>query len=113
MKRGKLNLEQVKKELTDWYYVMGEVSKVYDWVTGGLLSKVMYPAQSVIDAAEDNLQRERDDAVEDAVTGLKALVEGQANDAALWSVPAVNSQPIAEAYLQQELRKLHAAIEAL
>jgi len=42
---------------------------------------------------------------------LKFLVETQAEDEGLWSVPAEGTQRIAEAYLQQELRKLHAAIE--
>lgn len=113
MKDGVLDLEQVKRELTDWYFVMGEVGKVYDWVTGGLLSKVTYPAQTVIDAAEENLQRERDDAVTVALTGLMALVEEQAKDQALWSVPVMGRQPISEAYLQDELRKLHTAIQTL
>lgn len=39
------------------------------------------------------------------------VVEGQAKDEALWSVPAEGKQPIGEAYLQQELRHLHRVIE--
>lgn len=39
------------------------------------------------------------------------LVSEQAEDVALWSVPALGLPSIVEAYLQQELRKLHALIE--
>ena len=42
--------------------------------------------------------------------GLLALVNKQAEDDGLWFFPA---QTAPEAYLQQELRKLHAAVEAL
>jgi hypothetical protein len=44
---------------------------------------------------------------------LRALVDEQAKDEALWAVYIDRLQPISEAYLQQELRKLHAAIEEL
>lgn len=40
---------------------------------------------------------------------LRALVNEQAEDEALWFI----TENIAEAYLQQELRRLHAAVEAL
>lgn len=42
---------------------------------------------------------------------LLDLINEQAEDEALWAVPAEGTQPIAEAYLQQELRRLHAVIE--
>lgn len=42
---------------------------------------------------------------------IRAVVDQQAEDAALWAVYPRGTQPIAEAYLQQELRKLHAVIE--
>ena len=51
-------------------------------------------------------ERERWDAV-------RALVDSQAEDDALWSVYPMGVQPISEAYLQQELRRLHAAVEAV
>jgi hypothetical protein len=38
---------------------------------------------------------------------LKQLIEEQANDAGLWFY----TESSAEAYLQQELRRLHAAVE--
>lgn len=43
---------------------------------------------------------------------LRALVSEQAEDEGLWGVPLAGTQPITEAYLQQELRRLHAAVEA-
>jgi hypothetical protein len=40
-----------------------------------------------------------------------ALVDEQADDEALWSLNLDGTQSIVEAYHQQELRRLHAAIE--
>lgn len=42
---------------------------------------------------------------------IRAVVDQQAEDASLWAVYPMGTQPVAEAYLQQELRKLHAVIE--
>ncbi len=47
----------------------------------------------------------------EAMTQIQKVVNEQAEDEGLWSVPAEGLQPIAEAYLQQELRRLHAVIE--
>ena len=49
---GKLDLEQLKKELYDFRVVMQEVEKVYIHVTGGKLSKCNVAAQHVIDEYE-------------------------------------------------------------
>ena len=48
-------------------------------------------------------------ALKDAQARLRATVDAQAEDDGLWFV----AETAAEAYLQQELRKLHAQIEAL
>ena len=50
---------------------------------------------------------------ETALQRIRALVDEQAEDEALWAVYPFGQQPIAEAYLQQELRRLHALIESL
>jgi hypothetical protein len=51
-------------------------------------------------------------AAESRLSRLQLLVNEQAEDEGLWAVPIPpQSQPISEAYLQQELRRLHAAIE--
>ena len=42
---------------------------------------------------------------------LQKIVDEQAENEALWSIPLNGLQPIGEALLQTELRKLHAAIE--
>ncbi len=43
---------------------------------------------------------------------IRALVDEQAEDEALWALNLDGTLPISEAYLQQELRRLHALIEA-
>lgn len=113
MKNGVLDLEQLKKELADWYYVMEQVPQVYATVTGGLLSKVTYEADSVIRAFEDYLTREIDDAVDERIATLREVVDAQAEDELLWSVPMEGLQSVAEAHLQEELRRLHEAIELI
>jgi hypothetical protein len=45
----------------------------------------------------------------EALHGLRELVHRQAEDDGLW----FDARYVTEAYLQQELRKLHAAIEAV
>ena len=62
---------QVKKELFDWHFAMGEVAKVYCEVTGGQLSKPMYYAEGVIGAYQDALERLREDWEEDYESDLK------------------------------------------
>jgi hypothetical protein len=44
----------------------------------------------------------------DALHGIRALVDQQAEDDGLWFM----AETASEAYLQQELRKLHECIEA-
>lgn len=52
-KDGALNLEQVKKELSDYSMILEEVPKVYCAVTGDTLSKPNYKAETVIRVFED------------------------------------------------------------
>lgn len=47
----------------------------------------------------------------DAWAEVSALVDEQAEDEGLWGIHPFGQQPITEAYLQQELRRLHAAVE--
>jgi len=49
--------------------------------------------------------------LEARLKSIQDKVNEQAEDEALWSVPAEGTQRIAEAYLQQELRALHKVIE--
>lgn len=48
-KNGKLDEEAVLKEISDYDFILEEVPKVYCEITGGLLSKLMYPAEVVLD----------------------------------------------------------------
>lgn len=51
-----LNLEQLKKELYDYYMIMGEVSMVYDNLTGGRISKINTDHNIVVDEVEDRFK---------------------------------------------------------
>lgn len=50
---GSINIRQLKKELSDFYFVMEQVPKVYCNVTGDKLSKIMYKAELVNAIADD------------------------------------------------------------
>ena len=45
---GDIDVEQLKKELCDFYFMIQEVPKVYCEVTGGTLSKRLYDAETVL-----------------------------------------------------------------
>ena len=46
---GTINKKQLMRELSDFTFVMDEVPKVYDEITGGMLSKINYYASGVIE----------------------------------------------------------------
>lgn len=52
-KDGKVDIEQVKKELCDYYKMLQEVPKVYSEVTGGVLGKPLYDAETVLSFFRD------------------------------------------------------------
>lgn len=83
---GMVNLEQVKKELHDFHYVMGEVPKVYCHVTGDRLSKIMYPAETVISVADEYMQeivdREMKDRNEDQEINEQSIEAAPVKEAA-------------------------------
>lgn len=62
---GSLDLEQVKKELFDYYYLMDRASTVYDHVTGGRISKTTTIAEDVIAEADSLAMREVEAAIKD------------------------------------------------
>lgn len=53
---GTINIEQLKKELRDYSFMLGEVPNVYIEVTGGMLSKPHYYADGVIRAFKDKYE---------------------------------------------------------
>lgn len=52
----KINKEQLKKELCDFYFINQEVSKVYSHVTKGTLSKPLYSADTVISLYDEIME---------------------------------------------------------
>lgn len=52
-KNETLDIEQIKKELCDYLFLLEQVPKVYNHITNGLLSKPNYYADAVIAAADD------------------------------------------------------------
>lgn len=61
---GSVNLEQVKKELFDFSFVMEQVPKVYCAITNDTLSKINYPAEVVISKYEECLNEAIQEAVQ-------------------------------------------------
>ncbi len=52
---GSLDVEQLKKEMADFGFMIREVPRVYSHVTGGLLSKPNYFADTVIAEHDDHV----------------------------------------------------------
>lgn len=50
---GNIDVEQVKKELCDYYIMLQEVPKVYCEITDGMLSKPLYDAETVLSFFRD------------------------------------------------------------
>ncbi|MEQ1676617.1 MAG: hypothetical protein ABL876_07950 [Chitinophagaceae bacterium] len=65
-----MNLEAIKRELTDWSHCIHEVSKVYCRVTGNRMSKPNYIAEEVIFEYERELERAIDEATADAIAPM-------------------------------------------
>ena len=54
---GSIDLDQIKKELFDFYTMIDNVPKVYDHITGGRISKPLTDPQVVIDEAEQSYRK--------------------------------------------------------
>ena len=52
-KDGSINLKQLKKELSDFSFIMEQIPIVYSNITGNRLSKLMYYADTVIKVANE------------------------------------------------------------
>ncbi len=64
---GKIDIEQVKKELFDYYVIIGEMSKVYNSVTNGQVSKPNTAADVVIAMNDDIVTKSYDDGYNDSL----------------------------------------------
>lgn len=51
-----VSFDQIKRELSDYYVAIEEVPAVYCHVTGNKLSKINYPAQTVINEADESYE---------------------------------------------------------
>lgn len=69
---GKLNLEQLKKELYDYSMLLENVPKVYCEVSGGKISKPNTDPNEVISAFNDLLN----DAVDEAIKEHEQITTG-------------------------------------
>lgn len=58
---GNLNIDQVKRELSDFKFIIDQLPYIYCEVTGNRLSKHMYPASSVISAFNSHLEDLREE----------------------------------------------------
>jgi hypothetical protein len=73
---GQWDLEQVKKELSDYHTVMREVSEVYMHITEGRISKPNTRAGAVIGVVDEIAMRAEEEAVKGAMDCCEQRVAG-------------------------------------
>lgn len=86
---GRIDMEQLKKELSDFQFIIGEVSKVYCEITGGRMSKVTYYADTVLSEFHEAQQ-------EEWKSYLKDEKEAWEDEATITAQPQDNAELIAE-----------------
>jgi hypothetical protein len=64
-KDGSLNLDAIQRELSDYRWMMSEVSDVYDDVTGGKASKPNTAAFEIIAIVNERFNEYADEAIEE------------------------------------------------
>jgi hypothetical protein len=69
---GSINLDQIKRELSDYAFMLDQVPSVYSEVTGGTLSKTNYYSGGVIAAYENHVN----ELIKNHVQDIKEQVEG-------------------------------------
>ena len=72
---GIIDLDKVKKELFDYHFLLTQVPKVYCEITGGLLSKTNYHAETIIQQYEENLNKLFEEYMEEECDGCTRNVE--------------------------------------
>lgn len=65
---GTLNMDAVQRELADYYFMPQEVPKVYDHVTGGVVSKPNTYAFEVNLVADEHYQKSIEGTIRDDLT---------------------------------------------
>lgn len=53
---GNLNLDQVKRELSDYSFILEQLPTIYCHITGDTLSKPFYDAKTIINLADEHYQ---------------------------------------------------------
>jgi hypothetical protein len=69
---GTINIDQVKKELSDFSFLLEQIPAVYMHITGGKMSKVMYRAEDVIKLADNYFNEQLEEAVKDELEDREA-----------------------------------------
>ena len=70
---GTLDIDAVKRELSDYHFVLDNVSAVYDEVTGGQASKPNIKSEVIIALANDKITELVQDKLQEFLTELEAL----------------------------------------
>jgi len=76
-KDGKVDMNQLKKELFDYSNLMDNASKVYCHITNGMMSKTNYNADTVIAEADQAESDRTSEAIKDELEELGYLNEGE------------------------------------
>ncbi len=71
---GNLDPDAVKRELSDFYSLMGGAAEVYEHATGGLISKPMTYPSSVRAVIDDHVQQAVDDALKEQRAELRRQI---------------------------------------
>lgn len=77
---GTLNMDAVQRELADYYFMLQEVPKVYDHVTGGAVSKPNTYAFEVNLVADEHYQKSIESAIRDDLAGVLKLANQRPAD---------------------------------
>jgi hypothetical protein len=95
---GTLNLDQIKRELRDYWVQMDEVSQAYSEITGGVLSKPNTAAAYVIEYARRHADQHAADVLEEAAGELDAIDSADPGE--------LSVRPSAQSWLRDKAKKL-------
>ena len=70
---GSLNKEQIMKELADFSVLIKNLSEIYCYMTGNMVSKPMVNSSVIIQICEEQLQESYQRGYEDAMSDVDAL----------------------------------------
>lgn len=71
---GEFDAQKIENEFRDLLFVAAQVSEIYDVLSGGLVSKPMYYADTIISLHNDEVQKAYDNGYEDALEDYDILV---------------------------------------